>query len=77
MTHLASTERGGFTILCDAFAMACGKYAPIYKILHGDPPITIKRQHFPSPGPNFHTIQEAIEAAARMANDWLAANRRS
>ena len=77
MTHLATIERGRFTIVCDAVAMSCGKYAPVYKILlQGDPPVTIKRQAFPSPGPNFHRAQQAIEAAARMANEWLASQAR-
>lgn len=53
--------------------MTSGKFAPVYKVYAGhDLSVTpVRRQDYPSPGPNFATADEAIAAAERMARAWL------
>lgn len=65
---------GGLTVVCGAFPMTSGKFAPVYRVFAGSDMFAtpIRRQDYPSPGPNFHTLDDAVTAAASMARSWIA-----
>ncbi len=65
---------GRYTVVCGAFRMTSGKFAPVFKVFAGNDlsATPVYRQAYPSPGPNFHAEQEAVGAAAVMAREWIA-----
>lgn len=75
MPQSVTHQRGRLRIVCDAFLMTNGKFAPIYKVFEGEHPVPIQRQDFPSRGPDFHTPAQATEAAGKMADDWITKNK--